>query len=54
MSRPQSSKIDRILAVDDSPDNLFLVQTILEDKGYQVSLAENGSSALSSIEKSPP
>jgi signal transduction histidine kinase len=54
MSRSQSSKIDRILAVDDSPDNLFLVQTILEDKGYQVSLAENGSSALSSIEKSPP
>lgn len=54
MSRPRSSKIDRILAVDDSPDNLFLVQTILEDKGYQVSLAENGSSALSSIQKSPP
>jgi two-component system, sensor histidine kinase and response regulator len=54
MSRPQSPRIDRILAVDDSPDNLFLVQTILEDKGYQVSLAENGPSALAQIEKSPP
>lgn len=54
MSRPQPPRIDRILAVDDSPDNLFLVQTILEDKGYQVSLAENGRSALAQIEKSPP
>lgn len=54
MSRPQPPRIDRILAVDDSPDNLFLVQTILEDKGYQISLAENGRSALAQIEKSPP
>lgn len=54
MSRSQFPKVDRILAVDDSPDNLFLVQTILEDKGYQVSLAENGRSALAQVEKLPP
>lgn len=54
MSRSQPPRIDRILAVDDSPDNLFLVQTILEDKGYQISLAENGWSALAQIEQSPP
>lgn len=54
MARSQPSRIDRILAVDDSPDNLFLVQTILEDKGYQISLAENGLNALAQIEKSPP
>jgi two-component system, sensor histidine kinase and response regulator len=54
MSRSQPSRIDRILAVDDSPDNLFLIQTILEDKGYQISLAENGQSALAHIEKHPP
>ncbi len=50
----QSPKIDRILAVDDSSDNLFLVQTILEDKGYKVSLAESGHEALAQIEKEPP
>jgi signal transduction histidine kinase len=54
MSRTQPSRIDRILAVDDSQDNLFLVQTILEDKGYEISLAEDGQTALEMIEKSPP
>ncbi|MBF2003705.1 MAG: hybrid sensor histidine kinase/response regulator [Synechococcales cyanobacterium M58_A2018_015] len=54
MSLVNAPVIDRILAVDDSPDNLFLVQTILEDKGYQVSLAEDGMTALAMIEKSPP
>jgi signal transduction histidine kinase len=42
------------LAVDDSPDNLFLIQTVLEGKGYEISLAENGYVALELIEKSPP
>ncbi|MBD1941622.1 hybrid sensor histidine kinase/response regulator, partial [Coleofasciculus sp. FACHB-712] len=50
----QPSKTDRILVVDDSPDNLFLVQTILEEEGYQITLAENGRSALNEIEQSPP
>jgi two-component system, sensor histidine kinase and response regulator len=54
MAGSQSPKIDRILAVDDSSDNLFLVQTILEDKGYKVSLAESGHEALAQIEKNPP
>ncbi|HEY9632998.1 MAG TPA: hybrid sensor histidine kinase/response regulator [Coleofasciculaceae cyanobacterium] len=49
-----SSKIDHILVVDDSPDNLFLVQTILEEEGYEISLAEDGRSALEQIEQSPP
>ena len=50
----QPSKTDRILVVDDSPDNLFLVQTILEEEGYEITLAENGRSALNEIEQSPP
>lgn len=50
----QASKTDRILVVDDSPDNLFLVQTILEEEGYQITLAENGRSALAEIEQGPP
>lgn len=47
-------KIERILAVDDAPDNLFLMQTILETEGYELSLVEDGYSALSIVEKSPP
>ncbi|MFP4124969.1 hybrid sensor histidine kinase/response regulator [Coleofasciculus sp.] len=47
-------KIDRILAVDDAPDNLFLMQTILESEGYELSLVEDGYSALAVVEKSPP
>jgi signal transduction histidine kinase len=50
----RSSKTDHILVVDDSPDNLFLVQTILEEEGYEISLAENGRAALEKIEQSPP
>lgn len=45
---------DRILAVDDSPDNLFLIQAILEDEGYEIDVAENGFVALEKIEKQPP
>jgi len=47
-------KIERILAVDDAPDNLFLMQTILETEGYDLSLVEDGYSALAIVEKSPP
>ncbi|MFE4107310.1 hybrid sensor histidine kinase/response regulator [Almyronema epifaneia] len=51
LSQPVS---DRILVVDDSPDNLFLVQTILEEEGYQLSFAEDGRTALQKIYQSPP
>ena len=50
----RASKPDHILVVDDSPDNLFLVQTILEEEGYEISLAEDGRIALEHIEQSPP
>ncbi|MEO1376306.1 MAG: hybrid sensor histidine kinase/response regulator [Cyanobacteria bacterium J06635_10] len=46
------STSDKILVVDDSPDNVFLIKTILEEEGYEVSTAENGSSALKQIEES--
>jgi two-component system sensor histidine kinase/response regulator len=48
------SNPDHLLVVDDSPDNLFLVQTILEEEGYEISLAEDGPTALAHIAKSPP
>jgi len=50
----QSSKADRILVVDDSPDNVFLIQTILEEEGYSITTAEDGPSALAEVDKSPP
>jgi signal transduction histidine kinase len=48
------SSADSILVVDDSPDNVFLIQTILEEEGYAIRTAENGPSALAEIEQSPP
>ncbi|MEJ1935570.1 hybrid sensor histidine kinase/response regulator, partial [Nostoc sp. NIES-2111] len=50
----ENSKIDRILAVDDTRDNLILVQTILESEGYEIDLASDGISALQKVEESPP
>ena len=44
----------RILVVDDLEDNLFLLQTILTEEGYEVDIAQNGKSALAKIEASPP
>ncbi|MES1025656.1 hybrid sensor histidine kinase/response regulator [Gloeocapsa sp. BRSZ] len=45
---------DNILVVDDSPDNVFLIQTILEEEGYNISTAEDGPTALRLVEQSPP
>lgn len=44
----------RVLVIDDSPDNLFLVQTLLEDDGYEVILAESGEAALALLEQVLP
>lgn len=50
----QFPKGDRILVVDDSPDNVFLIQAILEEEGYKVATAADGYSALAQIQESPP
>jgi signal transduction histidine kinase len=47
------TRTSRILAVDDVPDNLYLIEAILEDEGYEVILAEDGPSALSYLQRSP-
>ncbi|MBW4645559.1 MAG: HAMP domain-containing histidine kinase [Goleter apudmare HA4340-LM2] len=54
MSVVEKFKIDHILAVDDTKDNLILVQTILESEGYEVDLVENGIAALEQVVQSPP
>ena len=50
----QTVKKDYILAVDDIPDNLLLVQLALEQEGHQVVLAHNGETALKYIKQKPP
>ncbi|MBD2525289.1 hybrid sensor histidine kinase/response regulator [Nostoc sp. FACHB-133] len=54
MSVVENNKIYRILAVDDTRDNLILVQAILESEGYEIELASDGIKALRQVEKSPP
>jgi signal transduction histidine kinase len=39
--------------VDDSPDNVFLIKTILEEEGYTINTAENGFTALEQLQASP-
>lgn len=48
------SETHSILIVDDLPDNLLLLQTLLEVEGYQVEVADAGKSALEKIKSSPP
>ena len=45
---------DRLLIVDDVPDNLFLVRTILEEEGYEIVTSSNGHDALKIVESEPP
>ncbi len=45
---------DRILVVDDVPDNLHLIRSILEEEGYTVLLAEAGEQALAVLQKELP
>jgi two-component system, sensor histidine kinase and response regulator len=54
MVQNQVSKIDRILVVDDSTDNLFLIQATLEGEGYDICLAEDGKTALSKVVEFKP
>ncbi len=43
-----------ILAVDDIPDNLFLIKLALEQEGHQVVSVDNGITALEQIKQCPP
>lgn len=52
LSKP--SKPERILVVDDVPDNCLLIQAILAGERYQITVAYSGAEALAEIEKSPP
>lgn len=45
---------DRILVVDDSQDNLFLIESLLESEGHEILLANNGFQAWEIILEHPP
>ncbi|MBC6472941.1 MAG: hybrid sensor histidine kinase/response regulator [Hormoscilla sp. GM102CHS1] len=48
------SKKYHILVVDDSPDNCFLIESILAGEGYKITVADSGPLAIAEITKSPP
>jgi two-component system, sensor histidine kinase and response regulator len=54
MNELHNQKRECILVVDDSIDNLYLMQFVLESQGYTVGLADNGQEALSKIKRSQP
>lgn len=43
-----------ILAVDDSSDNLFLIESILDDPDYHITCVESGQEALEVVGQTPP
>jgi CheY-like chemotaxis protein/anti-sigma regulatory factor (Ser/Thr protein kinase) len=48
------SESNHILVVDDSPTQLRQIQMVLENDGFSVRTANNGSAALASIKTDPP
>lgn len=44
----------RILAVDDVPENVYLLQGDLEEEGHEVSVATDGEAALESVANNSP
>ena len=54
-SKPSASQRDRIFAVDDSIDNLFLLEAILSEyEQYELITFTSGAAVLEAIEASPP
>jgi DNA-binding response OmpR family regulator len=49
-----SAKDHRVLIVDDIADNLFLLKAFLESEGFNVEVADNGTSALEKMQLFPP
>ena len=49
-----SSQDEKILIVDDNPDNLYVMQELLSGRGYQLFVAKNGESALNIVDAIRP
>ncbi|NEQ32928.1 MAG: hybrid sensor histidine kinase/response regulator [Leptolyngbya sp. SIO4C5] len=48
------NKTDKILVVDDLPDNLELVEAILEGSGYEITCVQSGEAALDAVYRTLP
>jgi len=46
--------IGKILVIDDEPDICALIKEILEDEGFQITVAENGAQARAALTESTP
>jgi len=53
-SQELESHVANLLVVDDTPDNLRLLSTMLSDKGYKVRAVINGEMALKAARSTPP
>lgn len=51
---PNSKLCPQLLVVDDFPENLRLLKTVLQQQGYEVRLAANGKFALTSLDHFQP
>ena len=45
---------NRILVVDDEPDNLSLIKMVLEEEGFEVETASNGPDGIEAAKENPP
>ena len=45
---------NRILAVDDEPDNLSLIKMVLEEEGFDIETASDGPDCIDSAMENPP
>jgi CheY-like chemotaxis protein len=52
-SSASAAESARILVAEDEPTNAFLIQEVLEDAGYDVTVVNDGGSALSRLEQQP-
>ena len=50
----ENEKGARVLIVDDTPQNIQVLGTVLREQNYQINVAQNGLQALDSVEKVPP
>ena len=46
--------MDRVIVVDDKPENLYLLRTLLQGQGYAVDEARHGAEALVKARQEPP